>query len=524
LTIGGLPAIATLKAVSDAFDQRGIDALKLQQPPYNLLGRKIAIGQLEVGRPGKFGQDKAVSKAPLLPVTQVFYRSRPPRLNLNVDNHAQGVAGVMISLGKALPGIAPQARLYSSAAGITRRNGQAEGCAAAQHLALQNGGDLRAINVSFGESLRDDSRAAEAVLDGNALLTQCIDWSARVHDVLYLIAGNQGKGGVPIPSDHYNAMTIASSTRIKGVFTKVDFANLSDPDAAFTKRLVGRETNVGTRRSVSLVAPGSRVFVWTLEGKLTQTSGTSFAAPQVTATVALLQELGDRQLRQKQPRWRVDARRHLVMKAVLMNAADKLQDSGNGLTLDMSRTLLNKQNRTWLASEARRNPDIPLDAQMGAGHLNAYRAYLQFSPGQYAPDQPVAAIAWDYRTVDQPGTYRDYVLAKPLQQGSSVAITLAWDRRVELDDANRNGQYDAGETFRDRGLNNLDLYLMRADDQDSATSVWSSNSSVDSVEHIFQTIPQTGRYKIRVQFRQRQFAGNEVNQPYGLAWWMVPAR
>ncbi|WP_239651484.1 hypothetical protein [Neosynechococcus sphagnicola] len=223
----------------------------------------------------------------------------------------------------------------------------------------------------------------------------------------------------------------------------------------------------------------------------------------------------------------MDARRHEVMKAVLMNGAEKLKDAGNGLTLGMSRTILTKDNRSWLQSPAFQDRTIPLDNQMGTGQLNAFRAYQQFSPGQWGPMAPVPAIAWDYRTValESGGTaYQDYVLERPLAQGSYLSATLAWDRLVELQDQNHDGEYNQGESFRDRGLNNLDLYLMQATENDSSKNLWSSESSVDSVEHLFYQIPQTGRYKIRVQFRQPAAAEVQAVQSYALAWWAVPAR
>jgi hypothetical protein len=517
--LGAGAAIANI--TTDSLNQTGIDALRLNTAPYNLTGRKIAIGQIEVGRPGQFGLDKAVSNLRSTTVAQVFYRNQPAKSNRNVDAHAMAVAGLMVGTAKALPGIAPQARLYSAAAGVTRRSGQPQDCSTAQHIAQQNGGDVRAINFSFGESLRHDPRSRKAVLDGNALLTQCLDWSAREHDVLYLVAGNQGKGGIPIPTDTFNNMVIASSMRVKGVFTKVDYANISDPHPGIAARIIGMETNVGLRRSVSLIAPGNQIGLWSMNNQPFRESGTSFAAPHVTATIALLQEYGDRQLRQKRPNWSTDSRRHQVMKAVLMNAAEKLKDEGNGLKLGMSRTILTKTNRTWLDSDAHQNWTIPLDAQMGTGQLNALRAYQQYSPGQRGPSQRTPAIAWDYRSVSTQAPYQEYVFEKPLRQGSYVAITLAWDRHVDLMDTNRNGQYDVGETFRDQGLNNLDLYLMRAEEHDAANSIGTSTSRVDSVEHLFHPIPQTSRYKIRVQFRQRSFAYNASTQPYGLAWWTV---
>jgi hypothetical protein len=68
-------------------------------------------------------------------------------------------------------------------------------------------------------------------------------------------------------------------------------------------------------------------------------------------------------------------------------------------------------------------------------------------------------------------------------------------------------------------LNNLDLYLVKADNKNpDAGTICSSMSDVDSVEHIFCPVQATGNYKIRVQFRQQV---NEPTQAYSLAWWTV---
>ena len=541
---GGLSTLALTATVAvssslqaSSIGEAGIDALRLHAPPYNLIGRKIAIGQVEIGRPGLFGIDKAVAQNPSVPLTRVFFRDLPARVNTNVDGHAQNVASIMISSAKGLQGVAPGARLYSSAAGTPKRYGQPEECLSAQYVAHQNGGDVRAINFSFGESLRQDPRP-NPILDGNALLTQCIDWSARVHNVLYVIAGNQGKGGISIPTDNFNGVNVAFTTRMDGIFRKIDFANLGDASGSGSA-IAGVESNVGPRRAIGLAAPGNDVSLVTLNGNLTTSSGTSFAAPHVTATVALLQEYGDRQLRVScKPAsgcslpWTLNARREEVMKAVLLNSADKIKDTGDGLHLGMSRTILDKNNRSWIESDTYGDRAIPLNTQMGAGQLNAFRAYQQFSPGQYSPDALVPAIGWDYRTVSLKDTsgrikdkraveaeapsFRDYVLEKPLPKGSFVAATLTWNRLVDLVDKNNNGEFDLDESFRDRGLNTLTLYLMRAEDNDVSQSIWSSVSQVDSVQHIFHPVPETGRYKIRVVFQHQV---NEATQPYALAWW-----
>ncbi len=529
ITLGGSwlwgGAATALQEGDPSRGKSGIDAYRLQAPPYQLTGRKIAIGQVEIGRPAKFGLDKAAGNNQAVRLIRAFFRDTPAKTNTGIDPHAQNVASIMISTDKWARGIAPEARLYSAAVGNLRRNAQPEECLSAQHVALQNGGDVRAINFSFGESLAQDPRP-NAQLDGNALLTQCVDWSARIHNVVYVIAGNQGKGGIPIPTDNYNGITVAFTTQAEGLFAQIDFANLGSETSDIAKRVAGIESNVGPRRAIGLVAPGSGISVLNPDGKLIRSSGTSFAAPHVTATVALLQEFGDRHLQKQPANWSLASRRQEVMRAVLLNSADKIRDQGDGLRLGMTRTLLARNRRTWLESDAYRDRAIPLDAELGTGQLNAFRAYQQFSAGQWSPDRPVAAIGWDYRQVAAPGmvregmpVFQDYPLAEPLKAGSFLAATLVWNRQVELNDVNQNGQYDLGESFQDRGLNNLDLYLMRAEDTDIAQSLWSSNSDVDSTEHLFSQIPATGRYKLRVLYRQQ---ANEAVQPYALAWWTVP--
>ena len=425
-TTGRLITIAPVLALDHSASQKGINARRLQTAPYNLLGRKIAIGQVEIGRPRKFGKDKSKNSQNAIAPKAVFFRNLPANANTNVDEHASMVAGVMIAKNKHLQGIAPEARLYSSAVGSLKEGGQPLECLASQHIAKQNGGDVRAINFSFGESLERDPRA-DAKLDGKALLTKCIDWSARQHDVLYVIAGNQGKGGIPIPTDNFNGIVTAYTTKRKGSFSKVDFANLSDLPRGIGRSIIKKEINQGMRRAISLLAPGGQISLYNQKGRIEQVSGTSFAAPHITASVALLQEYSDRWLNRSDSNWSLDARRHEVMKAVLLNSADKIQDNGDGALLGMERTILNEKNSNWLESDAYSNPRIPLDIQMGTGHLNVFRAYQQFSAKQNSPHAPVSQIGWDYRTVET-NSYQDYYLEKPLVAGTHAAITLTWDR------------------------------------------------------------------------------------------------
>jgi hypothetical protein len=516
------------KSFYASIDERGSDAYRLQFAPYNLLGRNIAIGQVEPGRPAQIGLDKKVG--PGLRLAGVFQGEGPAKSKTDLDEHAHNVASIMVGRNKTVRGVAPEARLYSGAIGDPRVIGQPEECLTMAHIAAQNGGDIRAINLSFGESLRRDSRP-KPILDGNALLTQCLDWSARVHNVVYAVAGNQGKGGIPIPTDTFNGLTVAFSTQVQGVFRRIDFANLSGVLSGFIDRFEGKEYNLNQRSSVHLVAPGSQLSLLNPDGTIGRGSGTSFAAPQVTASVALLQEYVDRQAQDpqvlaRQPAWaNYHGRQQEVMRAVLLNAADKLQDSGDGNRLGMTKTILIKDRQDWLSSIAFADRQIPLDPIVGAGQLNAFRAYEQLSSGEQPPGQ-VSLRGWNYGqfrnatpTPSGPEISQDYSLDRPLRGGSYIAATLVWNRQVDLDDSNKNDRYDLGETFRDRGLNNLDLYLMNADEPDSQRQVSASVSRVDNLEHIFIAIPETGRYKLRVVLKD-----NPVNldqQPYAIAWWGV---
>ncbi len=217
-----------------------------------LTGTGIGIGQVEVFRPGNPGTDSPTNSNTSVVPSSVFLRDGVAIANMNIDSHAEEVAGVMISTdmvdsdtdGDAPVGVAANASLFSSATNVPVLPGQPEAAVSAQHVATRNGGDVRAVNFSFGEDT-----VGGAILDGNSLLSQFVDWSASEHDTLYVVAGNQGGGGTAIPTDNFNGMTVAFSRKSSGVFREVDPSNLFTEDA------------VGDRTSVDILAPGRDIEV-----------------------------------------------------------------------------------------------------------------------------------------------------------------------------------------------------------------------------------------------------------------------
>ncbi len=444
---------------------------------------------------------------------------------------------MMISTDATRRGVATGAELYSAARNPSTsvEEGHSQ---SGQHIATRNGGDVRAINMSFGVSL------AGADLDGNNLLTQFIDWSASHHDVLYVVAGNETGMSIPIPTENYNGITVGASSKIGTTYRHVASFNTFS------------EQPPGDRKVISLLAPGQDVDMVGFAGVSAPTidnDGTSYAAPHVTGTVALLQQYAEQKINAPTPRWDEDARRHEVMKAVLLNSADKIIDNGTfvlpgetdpvppGYLLGMDRTVLD-QNCTppgstscqnWLQSEAYGDTPfsaesfLALDDQMGAGHLNAGRAFEQFDPGEFDSEDTaiVPEIGWDYSLTDGADDINKYVFADALQGGSFISITLAWDRVVLFNDENATpGEYDIGDTFdpwtdnispADDVINDLDLYLLPAGATDINDAIAASLSNDSTIEHLFFQIPTTGNY----EFWVNQFDAEFGSQVYAAAWW-----
>lgn len=458
----------------------GINAAVLQSD-LNLRGMDIAIGQVEPGRPGMEPTDDPANRHNDVDPVAVFRFNQGPN-TADVRPHAQRVAGVMISKDTgSLAGVAPEAQLYASAAPSTLEEDHVR---ALNHIASRNGRDVRAMNLSYGLPL-----GGLGSTDGNSYFTRGLDWLATAYgNTLFVVAGNEGTSA-PLPTDNYNGIVVGASALEDNVYRRVSDVNTYD------------ENPTQDRTAIGLIAPGEDIPL-TMPGSTSTTAphpaGSSYAAPHVTGTVALLQQLGEKNTVDiGGDRWATgNFREHEVSKAVLLNSADKISNvHGSSRTVESTD---GTGNYTWEQSFAFTNDAQPLDIQFGAGHLNALRAATQLAPGEWDNGSDIPLIGWDFGETGGVGTTLRYTFDAELAAGAWIAITLTWDRDVFKTGDEDN--FSPGDMFTvgvDNGLSNLDLFLVPEGSNDfGAATALRSIATEQNVEHIFAKVPGTGSYDL----------------------------
>lgn len=163
-----LIAVCSSVSISVA-DEDSIGPNGIRSSLLTLTGAGVSIGQVEATRPGVAGFDDFYYHDDIVP--EAVFRQDGPRVKNDAGLHGLQVAGIMIAGDSAgIPGVADEAELYSSAY-IAAGAGGEDILKTIQHVASRNGGDVRAINHSYGETFAD----GQDPLDGSSYLTMGVD-------------------------------------------------------------------------------------------------------------------------------------------------------------------------------------------------------------------------------------------------------------------------------------------------------------------------------------------------------------
>jgi hypothetical protein len=380
-----------------------------------------------------------------------------------------------------------------------------------------NGRTADVINSSWGFSEptgagSDFTRAIDALvsMSGKTFVT---------------VAGNDGPAGdtVESPAAAYNKIAVAALTSDTSNPPYGMVADFSSRGPSDVLNPITNQVKIGVRATVDIAAPGTD-FTLAYYGGATggnnpslgptqgtvsgnnfyafPLAGTSFAAPTVAGGAALIVDAA-RTLFGPSTKG-VDGR---VVKAVLLNSADKIAGWNNGQMVTGSGVIFTTQS---------------LDYASGTGAMNLNRAFDQLTAGTTdvpgLGGGPVQSIGWDYGRVHFGGV-SDYPITSQLLAGSTLSVTLDWfvSRTIDL----------STNATQENIFNDLDLQVWKAVGGVATTLVASSNSQYNNVEHLYFQLSTSDFYLLRVVFNGNNwnFSGvptSNLDEDFGLAWDDIP--
>ncbi len=466
------------------FTRARIDALYLKT---GLIGTGVRIGQIE--------PDLPLHDHVTLVNQGVQYRSGYSKESAHETGVASLLVGARLHPGLPFRGVAPGAKLYAAWMGpdsLKPPNDQAflDAFKGAMDWQIKDP-KAQVINISWGTY--SDTKAS--VRDATDRIA---DWGVMKSGSLIVCgAGNDGKikgdggdftGNIISPARGYNVLTVGG---------------LGALDQVFETSSVGQK---GKRIKPDLVAPGAAIEAATIVGNskegVVPWTGTSFAAPLVSGTAALLMEYGAKP-KAFDPAVRNDSR---LMRAVLMNSTKK--------------TVTDRTGKRWdelFADGA--NGEANMSTELGTGGLDAMQAYLQYKAGQKGPTfgvdetkQNVGEMGWDVRMLSGKGLEKsnDYK-TEFLRKGTVLASTVCWN--VDVITTDGDGKEVGTALWAYDKVPQIFLTITAEGARDTVLST--SDAKDASSQHNVYRIGERNKYYIRVY--------NGADSPkdamkYGLAW------
>ena len=458
----------------------------------------------------------------------------PDDIENSISVHKTACAGIIGGLGPEVDGnyysvsfgIAPQVEICSGITGDGTYVYASAFYKSYKHFFETNQVDV----VSTSESPIPEGEVSEPIYQSMVDAFA----SANSKTTFVAAAGNDGPAENTIChlALSYNGISVGAMGNANTFDKIADFSSRAPSDFynPLTKEIVR-----SVRAGIDICAPGENIGVAYYNKDSSETdivaiaSGTSFSAPIVAGVVALLASTSKTLEADENAvanGWSANARDSRVVKAVLLNSADKPSDWDNGQ---------HKEDVSFINSDDNGNMTIDtfkdvivttqsLDYVYGAGMLNADKALLQYI-------NLSQKRMLDLNTVDLNSSVF-YNLGE-LSQGEVLTATVAWmvqnsfsaEMTVESE-ANSDSSDSLLETEQSNipdteflAFADLNLELWFADGE-TLSAVALSNSEYNNVEHLYLDIAQNGNYYLRVVFNDVIY-GETQTETYAIAWDIV---
>ncbi len=256
---------------------------------------------------------------------------------------------------------------------------------------------------------------------------------------------------------------------------------------SFNAITVGRSDGLHSRGTTSVYGSGRSVpdIVVPMQG--TGFNFTSFAAPVVGASAAILQQAAGFNYSGKAI---PDGMNNQVIRSLLFAGATK------------------DEFPEWSKTTTQ-----PVDSVYGFGQLNIYNSYKMLEGGQFASSKTpgdfsssIGEMGWDFGTFSGTDLYYSFEVSSG-QWLAELSAALVWNVDV-FNTSSIPGVFNPSHQ-----LSNLDLELFNSDGESLGSLIQDSLSTAYNYEHIYLRDPlSSGRYTFRIT--------GDLPVDYGFAWRM----
>jgi hypothetical protein len=293
----------------------------------------------------------------------------------------------------------------------------------------------------------------------------------------------------PAASANIIGVGVVDSVNVEDLMTNLANFSLAYPDHSSLGPTIDR------RCKPDIVAPGNCLAADANSTNSYEPTGdwSSFSTPIVAGTIGLLVQKAKQDVALSAAVSQEGG--NCVMKAILMNSADKLP--------------------YWHKGRLDKDDDhkVPLDYIQGAGMINAVGAYNHLIAGQNRPGY-ASTTGWDLNQLDKNNSFMNiYRIILPESGDKFINVTVAWNKHY-------NSVYPF-ESMPEKDSNlRLELWAVDPEDGSNDYLLDYSDSEVDNVEHIYcRADANYTNYEIVLSYSEVD-SDNQVarEQRYGLAW------